>query len=97
MAKLSHVNTSDVRSAIELGCRTMQSVFNADDDDRPFFASSVHPSAELGFCTAHTESHVPGRHLLALLAAEEVASTKPRWTSTAGRRFSHTAAPCRCR
>jgi hypothetical protein len=71
MGKVSHVNTTDVRSAIELGCRTMQSVFNADDLDRPFFASKVYPSAELSFSAYHSEAHVPGRHLLALLAANE--------------------------
>ena len=36
-----------VRSAIELGCRTMSSVFNADDNDIPFFGSRVRPQAEL--------------------------------------------------
>lgn len=72
MARLSHVNTTDVRSAVELGCRTMQSVFNADDHDRPFFGSRVHPNAELSFSAHHSESHVPGRHLLALLTAKEV-------------------------
>ena len=37
MARLQDVNTTDVRSAIELGCRTMSSIFNADDNDIPFF------------------------------------------------------------
>ena len=39
MARLQDVNITDVRSAIELGCRTMSSVFNADDNDIPFFGS----------------------------------------------------------
>ena len=38
MAKLSDVNTGDIRDAIRLGCRSMQRVFNADDDDIPFFS-----------------------------------------------------------
>ena len=73
MTKLSNVNTTDVHSAIELGCRTMQSVFDADDHDRPFFSSRVYPNALLAFSAHHSESHVPGRHLLALLAAKEAA------------------------
>jgi len=73
MAKLSNVNTTDIRSAIELGCRTMCSVFNADDNDIPFFGSSVLPEARLSFSPGHTEAHVPGRHLNALLNAENAA------------------------
>ena len=69
---LHDVNTTDIAAAIRLGCRTMSSVFNADDNDIPFFASRVLPTAELNFNTFHSESHVPGRHLNALLNAEEV-------------------------
>lgn len=73
MAKLNNVNTTDIREAIRLGCRTMCSVFNADDNDIPFFSSSVRPTAGLGFSSAHSEAHVPGRHLNALLNAEAAA------------------------
>ena len=73
MTRLQDVNTTDVRSAIELGCRTMSSVFNADDNDIPFFGSRVRPQAELRFSAAHSEAHVPGRHLNALLNAEDAA------------------------
>ena len=73
MTRLQDVNTTDVRSAIELGCRTMSSVFNADDNDIPFFGSHVRPQAELRFSAAHSEAHVPGRHLNALLNAEDAA------------------------
>jgi len=69
--KLHHVNITDLRSAIELGCQTMQSVFNADDNEIPFFGSRVRPEAFLGFSSAHSEAHVPGRHLNALLNAED--------------------------
>ena len=69
--QLKDVNTTDISSAIRLGCRTMQSVFNADDRNIPFFSSSVRPHAELRFSSAHSESHVPGRHLNALLNAED--------------------------
>jgi len=54
----------------------MSSVFNADDNDIPFFCSRislVSATAELAFSGAHSESHVPGRHLNALLNAEDAA------------------------
>ena len=68
---LSDVNTTDIEGTIRLGCRTMCSVFNADDDDIPFFSSQVWPEARLSFSPMHSESHVPGRHLNALLNAED--------------------------
>ena len=70
---LADVNTTDIGDAIRLGCRTMCSVFNADDDDIPFFGSQVWPEARLSFSSTHNESHVPGRHLNALLSAEYAA------------------------
>jgi hypothetical protein len=69
--KLKEVNVTDVAGAVRLGCRTMQSVFDADDNDVPFFSSEVRPDARLGFSAAHSEAHVPGRHLNALLNAED--------------------------
>ena len=39
MSILHDVNTADIRGAVLLGCRTMCSVFNADDHDVPFFSS----------------------------------------------------------
>ncbi|NKB66904.1 MAG: hypothetical protein GKR89_07585 [Candidatus Latescibacteria bacterium] len=76
MARLQNVNTTDVRDAIEMGCRTMSSIFNADDNNIPFFGSTVRPQAELRFSAAHSEAHVPGRHLNALLNAEDAAGVK---------------------
>lgn len=72
MTPLSDVNTTDLVGAIELGCQTMGRVFNADDDDIPFFAVSLLPKARMDFNWFHSESHVPGRHLNALLTAESV-------------------------
>src|SRR5258706_946820 len=72
MPKLTQVNTGDIAGAIRLGCRTMCSVFNADDHDIPFFGSRVWPQPELSFNSHHSEAHVPGRHLNALLSAEHV-------------------------
>ena len=76
MSKLRHVNTTDIPAAIRLGCRTMGSVFNADDGDIPFFSSRVRPDAFLAFSSFHSESHVPGRHLNALLNAEDAAGIR---------------------
>lgn len=71
MNKVAQVNTTDLAGAIRLGCRTMQQVFNADDDQVPFFGSTLRPTAALHFSAHHSESHVPGRHLNALLNAED--------------------------
>ncbi|HHZ91909.1 TPA: hypothetical protein EYN65_15615 [Candidatus Poribacteria bacterium] len=71
MVKLKNVNTTDIGEAIRLGCQTMCSVFNADDNDIPFFGSQVQPEAALRFSAYHSEAHVPGRHLNALLNAED--------------------------
>ena len=69
--KLSNINTTDITDAIRLGCRMMSNVFNADDNDIPFFGSEVRPDPQLRFSGVHSESHVPGRHLNALLNAED--------------------------
>lgn len=69
--QVKNVNTTDIRAAVEMGCRTMSSVFNRDDNDVPFFASEAWPKAELSFFKFHSEAHVPGRHLNALLNAED--------------------------
>ena len=51
MAKLARVNDRDIAAAIRLGCRTMQNVFNADDEQVPFFRSLIEPETLL----AHSE------------------------------------------
>ncbi len=71
MGRLSDVDTHDIADAIRLGCRTMCSVFNSDDDNTPFFGSQVLPEPRRSFSSAHSEAHVPGRHLNALLRAED--------------------------
>ena len=48
----------------------MANVFNADDNGIPFFGSEVVPNPRLSFSNVGSESHVPGRHLNALLTAE---------------------------
>ena len=73
MAQLQDVNTTDILDAIRLGCRTMGRLFNADDNDIPFFDIQALPNPRMSFTWAETEAHVPGRFLNALLAAEDAA------------------------
>ena len=78
MAKLANTNTTDIADAMALGCRTMQRLFNADDGDVPFFRSRVvphrsSPTTGLSGGSWALEAHVPGRHLNALLSAEDAA------------------------
>jgi len=62
MTRLNHVNTTNIRNATRLGCRTTYSVFNADDNDIPIFGSSVRPKADLTFFESldWNESFQPG-------------------------------------
>ena len=71
--KLREVNSTDILSAIRLGCQTMGSVFDADDNDVPFFEVVVRPDARLMFNSYYSDAHVPGRHLNALLNAQDAA------------------------
>lgn len=71
MSQLTDINARDIRAAVELACETMQRVFNADDGDTPFFLAFASPKARLEFDAQFAEAHVPGRHLNALLRAEE--------------------------
>jgi hypothetical protein len=73
VTKLAHVNTTDLRAAIALGCRTMQNTFDAGDNYVSFFNAEVYPYARLSFSPDLSDCHVPGRHLNALLMAEAVA------------------------
>lgn len=70
------VNDDDIMAAIQLACGTMQSVFNADDNDIPWFGHHVVPYAQAEsrflFSPEFQETHVPGRHLNALLSARDL-------------------------
>ena len=68
MTRLEDVNTTDIGDAIRLGCRAMGNAFNADDADIPYGGAQVRPEARLA---GSFESHTPGRHLNALLNAED--------------------------
>jgi hypothetical protein len=55
----------------------MSRVFDADDEHGvPFLGSQVLPDARLSFSVAHSEAHVPVRHLNAMLASEAAAGTE---------------------
>ncbi|SVC38589.1 uncharacterized protein METZ01_LOCUS291443, partial [marine metagenome] len=68
VAKLNDVNSKDILSAISMGCNAMSNCFNVDDDNIPYFRVIIKPSAFLGISL---ESHMPGRHLNALLNVED--------------------------
>ena len=51
----------------------MSSIFNADDRDIPYQQSIVIPEARLVWTANHSESHVPGRDLNALLNSQDAA------------------------
>ena len=71
MYQLKNVNSKNIYAAIELGYNPMEKVFNRDDHNLPFFEAVARPEAHFGFCGFATESHIPGRHLNALLTAEK--------------------------
>ena len=70
MGKVGNINTTSIRDAIRLGCHTIGNVLNVDDNYFPFFGSVVRPDVHLGW---GLESDIPGRHLDALLNAEDAA------------------------
>ena len=73
MTQLQDVNSRDLLGAIRLACRTMERVFDADDPRGvAFFDAVARPEPRLSFSPVHSEAHVPGRHLNALLAAEDL-------------------------
>lgn len=71
MSQLKDVNTDDIHDAIRQGCKVMQSVFNADDMNVPFFDVVAWPDAKMDFSGSYSEAHVPGRHLNGLLNAQD--------------------------
>lgn len=80
MTRVQNVNQTDIPDAIRLATKTMQSVFDADDNNTPFFHSLVRPTANLEFYQSFSEAHVPGRHLNALLNAEDTIGVEiPDW------------------
>ena len=72
MIRLSDVNTTDIVDAIKLATNAMCSIFDPTDGT-PYFRVAVKPDAYLGI---PLESHIPGRHLNALLNAEDICGIK---------------------
>jgi hypothetical protein len=71
LTTLQDVNSRDLLGAIRLGCRTMERVFDGDDPRGvAFFDAVAWPEPRLSFSPVHSEAHMPGRHLNALLSAE---------------------------
>ena len=68
--RLKDVNTTNLAAAIQLGCETMQRVFNPQDQGRPYMIAQARPDAQLDDSVTWG-GHVPGRHLNALLSAED--------------------------
>jgi hypothetical protein len=75
MRQLQDVNTSDVRAAVELGCRAMGRLIDSEQNTCYFGVHAV-PEARLSCSSSYSDAHVPGRHLNALLNAEDAAATK---------------------
>ena len=73
MTKVSDVNTTDMLGAIRLGCHMMCDVFNADDNNIPYFRAIARPES---FLSISMEDHIPGRHLNALLNAQDAAGVE---------------------
>lgn len=72
MTKLNDVNTTDIYDGIRLGCQTMCNVFEPERNI-PRFGAIVRPEVRLG---KGYEAHVSGRHLNALLNAEDAIGIK---------------------
>ena len=73
-ARVDGVNTTDIRAAIELGCRAMGRIFNPVDAGLPYMYTRIWPDGWLGFSPHHGAIQMSGRHLDALLSAEATLS-----------------------
>ena len=77
--KYVECNTRNIDLAIKLGMGPMQSFFDKDRDNLPFFGNQMAPLD--GFGNFHhptfSAAHIPGRWLVALLHAQEVSGIMP--------------------
>ena len=73
--RLKDVNTSDIPAAIELGCQSMGRLFNREDNDLPYMVGITRPEAGLSDSVTWS-GHLHGRHLNALLNAEDALGIK---------------------
>ncbi|MCY3957747.1 MAG: hypothetical protein OXG65_05585 [Chloroflexi bacterium] len=70
-ARVANVNTTSIPAAIELACQAMGRVFNPADNGYPYMYTRIWPDGWLGFSPYHGAIQLSGRHLDALLAAED--------------------------
>ena len=70
-ARVSNVNTTSIPAAVELACRAMGQVFNPADNGYSYMYTRIWPDGWLGFSPYHGAVQMSGRHLDALLAAED--------------------------
>jgi len=70
-AHVANVNTTSIPAAIKLACRAMGHVFNPADCGYPYMYTRIWPDGWLGFSPYHGAIQLSGRHLDALLAAED--------------------------
>ncbi len=71
-ARVANVNTTSIPAAVESACRAMGNVFNPEDSGYPYMYTRIWPDGWLGFSPYHGAIQLAGRHLDALLAAEDV-------------------------
>ena len=71
-ARVANVNTNSIPSAVESACHAMGNVFNPADNGYPYMYTRIWPDGWLGFSPYHGAIQLAGRHLDALLAAEDV-------------------------
>lgn len=70
-ARIANVNTTSIPAAVELACRAMGHVFNPADSGYPYMYTRIWPDGWLGFSPYHGAIQLSGRHLDALLTAED--------------------------
>lgn len=70
-ARVGNVNTTSIPEAVELACRAMGQIFNPADNGYPYMYTRIWPDGWLGFSPYHGAVQMSGRHLDALLAAED--------------------------
>jgi len=80
--KVADVNTTSLRAGIELGCEALGHLFNPNDTQvgAPYFWMNLRPGTATLFSDIFSDAQVPGKSLLGLLFAEELAgvSVDPR-------------------
>lgn len=75
-ARVANINSTNISAAVELACRAMGQVFNPADNGYPYMYTRIWPDGWLGFSPYHGAIQLSGRHLDALLAAEDVLGIK---------------------